>query len=68
MPPWKMLKMLLLNDVKEEAEHNTIVDLIRNDLSKVADNVSLTRYRYVDRIRKSTGELLQVSSEITGRS
>ena len=58
---------VLLNDEKEEAEHNTIVDLIRNDLSKVADNVVVTRYRYIDRIKVHNGELLQVSSEISGR-
>jgi len=57
---------VLLKDAKEEAEHNTIVDLIRNDLSRVADKVRVTRYRYVERIRKLSGALLQVSSEITG--
>jgi para-aminobenzoate synthetase component I len=57
---------VILNDVKEEAEHNTIVDLIRNDLGAVADKVRVTRYRYVERIRKLSGDLLQVSSEITG--
>ncbi|TAL64719.1 MAG: aminodeoxychorismate synthase component I [Bacteroidetes bacterium] len=59
-------EMVLLKDEKEEAEHNTIIDLIRNDLSKVADNVAVTRYRYIDRIRSVAGELLQMSSEITG--
>jgi para-aminobenzoate synthetase component 1 len=57
---------VLLGDKKEEAEHATIVDLIRNDLSKVAENVSVTNYRYVDSIKTSSGELLQVSSEIAG--
>jgi len=57
---------IILNDIKEEAEHNTIVDLIRNDLSAVSDRVSVTRYRYIEKIRKLSGELLQVSSEITG--
>lgn len=56
----------LLNDVKEEAEHNTIIDLIRNDLSKVAEKVRVTRYRYIDRIKTSDSEMLQMSSEITG--
>jgi len=58
---------VLLNDEKEEAEHNTIVDLIRNDISKVADDVVVTRYRYIDKIKSAVNELLQVSSEISGR-
>lgn len=59
-------EMILLEDKKEEAEHNTIVDLIRNDMSRVADKVSVTRYKYIDRIKTGRGELLQMSSEITG--
>lgn len=58
---------VLLGDAKEEAEHNTIIDLIRNDISKVADDVEVTRYRYIEIIRHAEGELLQVSSEISGR-
>ena len=58
---------VLLNDEKEFAEHVTIVDLIRNDLSKVAKDVTVTRFRYVERIKTSQKDLLQVSSEITGR-
>jgi para-aminobenzoate synthetase component I len=58
---------VLLNDAKEEAEHNTIIDLIRNDISKVADDVEVTRYRYVETISHAEGKLLQVSSEISGR-
>lgn len=57
----------ILDDRKEEAEHNTIVDLIRNDLSMVGEDVYLKRYRYIDRIRTSDRELLQVSSEISAR-
>lgn len=57
----------LLNDVKEVAEHYTIVDLLRNDLSLVASDVKVDRFRYVDRIRTNKGDLLQMSSEISGR-
>lgn len=57
---------VILNDEKEMAEHNTIVDLIRNDLSIVSNSVSVTRYRYFDRIKTKGKTLLQVSSEITG--
>ncbi|MFA6128006.1 MAG: aminodeoxychorismate synthase component I [Bacteroidales bacterium] len=56
----------VLEDRKESAEHTTIVDLIRNDLSKVADCVQVKRYRYIDHIRTLDKEILQVSSEIRG--
>jgi len=58
---------ILLNDPKEMAEHATIVDLIRNDLSMVADRVEVKRYRYVEKIKTLQQDLLQVSSEISGR-
>ena len=57
----------ILNDPKELAEHVTIVDLIRNDLSKVATGVKTKRFRYIDEIKTHQKNLLQVSSEITGR-
>jgi para-aminobenzoate synthetase component 1 len=58
---------IILNDKKEFWEHNTIVDLIRNDLSIVSTEVEVTRFRYIDRIKMPDKELLQVSSEITGK-
>jgi len=57
---------ILLNDPKEMAEHATIVDLIRNDLSQVATTVEVKRYRYIEKIKTNKQDLLQVSSEITG--
>ncbi len=57
---------VILSDPKEAAEHATIVDLIRNDLSIVAEKVWVKRYRYTDRIHTSEKTLLQVSSEIAG--
>lgn len=57
---------IIMEDVKEEAEHNTIVDLIRNDLSISSSNVKVTRYRYLDTIVTTGRSLLQVSSEISG--
>jgi len=57
---------VILNDKKEMAEHNTIVDLIRNDLSMVASKVRVTKFRYFDRIKTHEKELLQVSSVIEG--
>jgi para-aminobenzoate synthetase component 1 len=58
---------IILNDQKELAEHVTIVDLIRNDLSTVASEVKVTRFRYVETIKTNQKDLLQVSSEINGR-
>jgi para-aminobenzoate synthetase component 1 len=57
---------IILNDAKEMAEHYTIVDLIRNDLSRVAKKVRVERFRYFDRINTNQKCLLQVSSEIVG--
>ena len=56
----------ILNDPKEKAEHATIVDLIRNDLSLVAEQVEVKRYRYIDKITTNKQDLLQLSSEIMG--
>ncbi|WP_341226837.1 aminodeoxychorismate synthase component I [uncultured Arcticibacterium sp.] len=58
---------IILADEKEKYEHTTIVDLIRNDLSSVANKVWVERFRYIDRIKRQDGsELLQVSSEVCG--
>ncbi len=56
----------ILNNKKEKAEHNTVVDLLRNDLSRVAKNVHVSDYRYLDKIKSHQKEILQVSSTITG--
>jgi len=57
---------IILNDPKEISEHHTITDLIRNDLSMVATNVKVERFRYIDEIRGNDKKLLQISSEISG--
>lgn len=57
---------IILNDEKEFAEHNTIVDLIRNDLSIVSKNVRVNKFRYADYLRTSSKNLIQISSEICG--
>lgn len=55
------------NDKKEFYEHTTIVDLIRNDLSKVAEKVWVEKFRYIDRIKTNDKqEILQVSSQVSG--
>lgn len=57
---------LLMNDYKETCEHYTIVDLMRNDLNSIAQNVRVSRFRYIDRIKTLKGEILQTSSEVCG--
>ena len=59
-------KELLLNDSKELAEHATIVDLLRNDLSRVASKVRVTNFRYYEEIPTQNGMIGQVSSAIQG--
>jgi len=56
----------LLENEKETAEHATIVDLLRNDLSRVAGNVRVEKYRYIDKINTSGKSILQMSSAISG--
>lgn len=56
----------ILSDMKEIAEHATIVDLIRNDLSMVARNVQVNKFRYLEKIITNREPLIQVSSEIRG--
>jgi para-aminobenzoate synthetase component 1 len=57
----------LMDSIKETAEHHTVVDLLRNDLSMVATDVSVRRFRYIDTIESHEGTILQVSSEISGK-
>lgn len=56
----------ILHDLKEIAEHTTIVDLLRNDLSRFATQVRVARFRYVEELKTAQSSLLQVSSEIVG--
>lgn len=57
-------KEVILSDYKETCEHNTIVDLMRNDLNIIGSNVRVERFRYVDDLKTSRGNILQVSSEV----
>ncbi len=61
-----MASISILEDPKETAEHYTIVDLLRNDLSMVAENVMVKKFRYIDTIKTKYKNLLQVSSHISG--
>ena len=57
----------LRSDYKESCEHHTIVDLIRNDLSRVATSVRVARFKYLTELHTIKGSLLQMSSEIRGQ-
>lgn len=57
---------ILKNDPKEKAEHYTVVDLLRNDLSIVADNVQVKEFQRIDYIKTKQKNLLAMSSEIEG--
>jgi para-aminobenzoate synthetase component I len=56
----------ILNNRKEIAEHNTIVDLIRNDLNRIALNVRVEKFRFITPVVTQNKTLLQVSSSIAG--
>lgn len=59
-------KILMEND-KEKWEHNTIVDLMRNDIAMITSDVTVEKYRYVEKIATNRGSILQTSSEIKGK-
>jgi len=63
----KNAKQLLLDNDKETAEHYTIIDLIRNDLSIYSDEVRVEKLRFLDLIQSINKDLYQMSSEITGQ-
>jgi para-aminobenzoate synthetase component I len=57
---------LLQNSHKEHAEHTMVVDLLRNDLSIVAQNVSLMSFREPIAIEAGGKKLYQTISHIQG--
>ncbi len=52
----------LLADAKENAEHTMLVDLARNDLSRLCDNVRVKHYRQV----QYYSHVIHLVSEVTG--
>ncbi|KFF14419.1 aminobenzoate synthetase [Chryseobacterium soli] len=57
---------VLKNDKKEKAEHYTVVDLLRNDLSMVASDVKVDQFQHIDLIKTQQKDLYAMSSEISG--
>ncbi|MGK2862359.1 MAG: anthranilate synthase component I family protein [Chitinophagaceae bacterium] len=53
----------LLKDAKENAEHVMLVDLARNDLSRLCDDVTVSHYRQVQYF----SHVIHLVSEVTGR-
>ena len=53
----------LLKDAKENAEHVMLVDLARNDLSRVCDDVSVAHYKQV----QYYSHVIHLVSEVTGK-
>jgi len=52
----------LLADAKENAEHVMLVDLARNDLSRLCDNVTVAHYKQV----QYYSHVIHLVSEVTG--
>ena len=53
----------LLEDAKENAEHVMLVDLARNDLSRLCDDVMVSHYRQVQYF----SHVIHLVSEVTGK-
>ena len=58
----KLATERLLKDAKENAEHVMLVDLARNDLSRVCDEVKVAHFRQVQYF----SHVIHLVSEVTG--
>lgn len=56
----------LLDDTKEQHEHEIATQMIVEDLQKVAKYVRVKNYRYIEKVKTHTQSILQSSSEIEG--
>ena len=59
----KALAIQLENDVKENAEHVMLVDLARNDLSRMCSEVEVTQYKKINYY----SHVIHLVSEVTGK-
>lgn len=59
----KALAIQLENDEKENAEHVMLVDLARNDLSRICSEVEVTQYKKISYY----SHVIHLVSEVTGR-
>ena len=59
----KMATEKLLEDAKENAEHVMLVDLARNDLSRLCDEVEVTQYKQVQYF----SHVIHLVSEVNGK-
>ena len=59
----KIATEALLKDTKENAEHVMLVDLARNDLSRLCDEVEVVQYRQVQYF----SHVIHLVSEVTGK-
>ncbi len=59
----KALAVKLENDAKENAEHVMLVDLARNDLSRVCHDVEVTEYKKINYY----SHVIHLVSEVTGK-
>ena len=59
----KALAIKLKNDTKENAEHVMLVDLARNDLSRICSEVEITQYKKINYY----SHVIHLVSEVTGK-
>jgi anthranilate synthase component I len=59
----KALALKLENDEKENAEHVMLVDLARNDLSRICSEVEVTQYKKINYY----SHVIHLVSEVTGK-